>query len=462
MSDPVVADGLIVNTDQTCKIHGRSWEGIPTLVWPEGIDEVASDWFRDIVLRYGASRSTAHEYANVLRPFLRFCRQRKRTWQSVNDEFLILWREQLNQTAGVSKARVNHVLKTIFAFYTWAEYHKYVRYRVGVYVANELPEALADYVFPISAKRVYRKSRSGRVFANWTTPLTLTDAEKGRMRHTPNEDEIRKLHEAAAEHRHAERDSLMLSFEEETGARRSDVLQIGKSHLPEGDQLAQMIERDEPWVVMIVRKGGGLKPLNLLPDLIIRTLNFIEFERSAIVSQCLEKIVGYSEPDQIFLSSTTGRPLHLDSVSSIGRKIFARAGVKNASMHRLRARFAVRVVEELVDAVFGDAQVGPQSNAAETILTKAAEMMGHAHPESLRPYLTYVLNRRIQTAESTKAGKLSARIRQLKLDADAFVRRLSTNKELHGIALELAAGRRADAVKALRRLADNIEVNGIA
>lgn len=456
MADPSIANGLIVSTNASCRIKGQPWSGIPTLVWSEGIDEAASDWFREIVVRRGVAISTAHEYANILRPFLRFCRQRKRAWQTIDDEFLVVWREHLRCGEGLSIARVNASLKTIFAFYQWAEEAKRIRFQVGIYVEDELPAALSNVVFPISAKRVFTKGRHGRVFGNWTTPLTLKDPEKGRMRHTPTEDEIRSLHEVAAERRHGERDSLMLSYAEEAGPRRAEILKVGKSQMPTRDQLSDLIERDEPWVVMIKRKGGTTKPIYLQPDLIIRTLDFIEFERREIVSRCHASIVGYREPDGIFLSSTTGMPLHPDSVSTISRRVFGRAGVKNSSIHRLRARHAVRIIETLVDAIFEGELIGPESNSAETILTKAAEMMGHAHPQSLRPYLTYVLNRRIQTADATKVSKLEGRIRQLKLQVDTFARRLSQYKGLHSVALNLEAGRDAKAMAVLRKIADEL------
>ena len=49
--------------------------------------------------------------------------------------------------------------------------------------------------------------------------------------------------------------------------------------------------------------------------------------------------------------------------------------------------------------------------------------MGHSNPQSLRPYLTYVLNRRIQAADATKVTKLESRLRQLKLQEGTIVRR---------------------------------------
>ena len=197
--------------------------------------------------------------------------------------------------------------------------------------------------------------------------------------------------------------------------------------------------------------------MNAPADLIVRTLDFIQFERRETVERCLKTITGYREPDEIFLSGTTGMALHPDSVTSIGRRTFRQAGIERANIHRLRARYAVRTIETLVDAVFGGEVVGSASSWIETILVKAAEVMGHSDPRSLRPYLTYVLNRRIQTADATKAEKLASRLRQLSLREDALVRRLGQHRDLQRVARHMRAGRSAEAVSALREIADHLD-----
>lgn len=455
-SDP--NKGLIIDTSTACKIKGQFWVGIPTLVWPDGVDEAASDWLRVLVIDYGVAASSAREYAKIIRPFLRFCQRHRRAWQSVDDEFLILWRENLRHLGEISIGRVNASLKTIFAFYRWAEENKRIRFQVGIYAEDELPAKQAHIVFPISAKRSYTKGRHGRVFGGWTTPLTLSNRGRSSgVRHTPTEDEIRVLHEVAVARVNGERDSLMFSWAEEAGPRRAEFLQIGKSHMPTDDQLAELIDNDKLWSILIKRKGGKSKTINAQPELIIRTLDYIQFGRRDIVESCLNTIVGYREPDEIFLSSRTGMVLHPDSVTSIGRQVFKKAGIKRANIHRLRARYAVRTVETLLEAIFNGGTIGPESSWTETILVKAAEMMGHSSPESLRPYLTYVLNRRIQTADATKVGALASRLRELTLQEGTLVRRLRHHYDLQRAALHIQAGRKTDAALMLRKLATQLE-----
>jgi hypothetical protein len=63
--------------------------------------------------------------------------------------------------------------------------------------------------------------------------------------------------------------------------------------------------------------------------------------------------------------------------------VFRNAGVKNASGHRLRARFISLLVEALLD----DAEQRGRMDADETILLIAAEAAGQKNTKSLRPYL---------------------------------------------------------------------------
>ena len=249
----------------------------------------------------------------------------------------------------------------------------------------------------------------------------------------------------------------MLSWAEEAGPRRAEILLVGKSHMPTGKELAELIEKDEPWLVVVPRKGGKLTPLNVPPDLVIRTLDYIQFGRREIVDLCHKTVVGYREPDEIFLSGSTCLPLHPESLTALARRAFRRVGIERGGIHRLRARYAVRTVETLVESIFEGKTVGHESSWIETILVKAAESMGHSNPQSLRPYLTYVLNRRLQTADAMKAEKLASRLRSLRLHEDTLVRRMERHQNLHRVAGYIKAGKKAEAANELRRMADELE-----
>ena len=116
----------------------------------------------------------------------------------------------------------------------------------------------------------------------------------------------------------------MYSWAEEAGVRREEILRIRRSQLPTADQLADVIDLDEPWQIVIVRKGGATWAINPPPDLILRTLNWINHGRAEIVANCRKTIVGYKEPDIVFISSRTGKPLHPDSLTSSVAEILRR------------------------------------------------------------------------------------------------------------------------------------------
>jgi site-specific recombinase XerD len=454
----MTASAKIVLTDATCVINNVAWSGIPTLIWPEGIDEVPSDWFRSLVVEQGVLPSSAKEYAKILRPFLQFCRKRRRPWDSVDDQLLMIWRDHLHRAKKVKSQRVNEILNIIFAFYKWAEERRVLRYHVGIYPPDELPEELRNHTFSITAKRWFRKSARGTVFGGWKTTISLSSKEsRTPTRHTPTEAEIQRIQEAAIERKNGERDSLMLSWAEETGSRRAEFLSIRLADMPSPSQLADCIEQDAPWTISVRRKGGSHKPIGAPIDLILRTMDYIKVVREPIVEECQRNISGYREPEQIFISSTKGTPLHPDSVTSIGRHAFGKAGVSNASGHRLRARFCVRVIETLVDALLDGDITGPESAWAETILIKAAEIMGQSSPASLRPYLTYVLNRRIQASNSFKAEKLASRLRQMVLHESILMQRLDGQKELQSAARLIRAGANAEAAEVLGAIAERLK-----
>lgn len=450
--------GTIVATNSLCRIRGKAMPGIPTLLWPEGVDESASDWFRYLVDDEGASPSSVDMYANVIRSFGAFRRRRRVLWTSVDDSLLKDWKSDL-ATRGIGPQRINTCLRTVFRFYQWAELKKRLKYHVGIYDPKDLPVELEGTIFPISAIKIYTKKGTRRA-SSWTTPLTVrVRSQSEGKRNTPTEDQIRVLHHAAMSQEHGERNSLMLSWAEEVGARRAEFLQVKVSDLPSLDQLSDLIERDEPWTVDVVRKGGRNAKILVPTDLILRTWDYVEGSRSEIVRKFKSQTKAYREPDEIFLSSKTGQVLHPDSVTSIGRRLFRCADIRNANVHRLRARYAVRVVETLLDAVFdGQVDIGVGSTWVETILLMASERMGHMSPMSLRPYLNFILQRRINTSDASLVEDRKTKLRQLHLMELTAVKRLAHHSSLADAAQLVSSGNFGGAARSLRMLADQLDL----
>jgi integrase len=389
-----------------CDCASGSYE-FPNLLWRDGIDKEASDWLRGLIVEDGHPLSTVDEYAKILRGFVRFRKSQGFDWDEVDDELLRRWRDA-NKRKGICAERFNTCLGVVFRFYRWLEQTGRLRYHVQIYDLSETPAAMANHRFPITAMKVINvRGRLGAV-VTWESTQRMKSTGAGKTpRHTPSEDETRRIHTVVAQKRHGVRDSLLFSWAEETGGRRKEILSINIAQLPSPEELERLIEEDRPWHIRIVRKGGKKWELIVLPDLLMRTLDYIRSEREQIVE------THGVNPDEVFLSER-GNVLRPDSLTKLGKKAFEKAGVRNSNVHRFRAKFLLATIEALIDAMDVDPErVLPGSNMAETILVKAVEVMGHSSVESLRPYLNYALNRRVQNSKAFKLRNLDAKIRQL-------------------------------------------------
>lgn len=334
------ADGIIIHTDHRCVINGEERPGIPILIWSDGIDEIASEWFGSLLINEGLEGSSVHEYANILRPFLRFCRREHVRWQDVDDDFLVRWRDKLISGNSVSPDRINACLQTIFQYYCWAQEVGYLKYHVGVYTDEELGDRVNDIKFRITARSVVKFDGDRRYLSWRPTVRTRGGVQLDAGRNTPTEEEKRRLWAVVINSVQGVRDSLILSWAEQTGARRSEILQVRKSQLPKRQEMASVLKKGLPWPIPVRRKGGKIGKLKAPPRLLRRMYTYIDIQRAAVVARCREQIVGYYEPDEVFISSRTGLPLHPDSVTTMGRRNFAKAGIPRANIHRLRADFA--------------------------------------------------------------------------------------------------------------------------
>src|SRR5690606_20054089 len=261
-------------------------------------------------------------YAKVLRAFLRHCQMKKRDWFNVDDQFLISWRD--GRRGRVDDMQVVSDLNIVFQFYVWAELTNILSYHVSIYEKESLPAGFTRRDFPISARRKVSNNRGSR--SGWASTLTfrVSKSIEGR-RNTPNDDQVRSVHEELLKAGHGERDTLIAAWAEEAGPRRSEILQLRRSNMPTNEELARLLANEENLEIRIARRKRRSKaPLSANPYLLMSTLDWIEGGRRKIVAECREKIKGYRDPDEIFISSTTGKVLMPDSVTKIISGAFKR------------------------------------------------------------------------------------------------------------------------------------------
>ncbi|MBY5431016.1 tyrosine-type recombinase/integrase [Rhizobium leguminosarum] len=395
-------DGRIVQASY--RKSPRTIVPIPTLVWRDGIDVEVSDYSRYLILKTNLDEDSVEEYVKVLRIFTRYRRGLGVTWRMVDDNTLLGWQVQM-LGADIPVPRRNYCLTIVYAFYRWAEDTGRLKYHVRIARRTDYPRDMYDYQFPISSVEVKSKARRG-TRVRWQTPLTERIGHGGYgFRHTPNTEQINELFGLVRQDgEHGVRNHLMMSWALECGARLHELLQPTLDDLPSMDQISELMDSDT-WVIKVKRKGqkGKTGKLILSADLIFRTLEYIRFERKAVVEKC--RAAGKEPSEFVFISSRTGQPLHGDSVTRICGKIFRAAKVERANIHRLRAAFITQEVERCLDAVeHGGNSMDLTSNWHETVLTMAAQLMGHTSILSLRPYLNQLLVRRLQREAAKKEG----------------------------------------------------------
>ena len=404
MSDPVV---FFVVTDARCVVRGNAYPGIPIFFDANGVIEPFSDYMIHVVREQRRPPTTARTYAVYLQKFLKHLASIDVVWTDVTDGTLIAWRDALRAQQHLVEGTVVAYLSAAFSFYRWAEVSGRVRFVVNLYVGRDGVRSTRDErSYQISAKC----SRRGEVY--W--PYLPKDPG-GAVRHTPSHDEIERVHIEVFETQTGERDSLLLSFYEDCYLRRSEALSLTVRDIPFWEDIERKLMAEEVFVLSVRGKGGKVRPVIVLPELIALAREHIDGERARVVARAKRRNERYVDPGALFLSHTTGRALTKDYVSARISMVIRAAGVEDASGHRLRASGLTALVAAY-DGIDESGKLLP----AEQVLWKAAERAGHKHWRTLEPYLRMVRSAgsqpqiELMLRDHTRVGVLERQVAQLK------------------------------------------------
>jgi hypothetical protein len=153
------------------------------------------------------------------------------------------------------------------------------------------------------------------------------------------------------------------------------------------------MDEDIPYLLdLMITKGGKQRTIAIVPDLLVRTRDYIEEGRARIISNFRTRLgSSYKTPNEVFISKKSGMALGLGAMTNLFAKAFKEAKV-SGSGHRMRARYLTSLVEHYYEEAIE--KHGSQITY-EIVLLKAAEAAGHSHPASLRPYLNLVRKRHL-------------------------------------------------------------------
>jgi hypothetical protein len=418
---------------------------IPTLIWKGTIDCEVSDYMRALALA-GKTPATLLQYAKILREFRRFCRAKEIAWDEVTDDVLLAYRV-LKQNKGIQTRHVNAVIGAVFQFYLWCEQTGRLRDHVQLYNLPDYPPAMHDHPFAIKSDEYTTKDgKKLRV-----SKIKVGDSARHPNRPTPTKLDIESVHAAEVGSRHEERNSLLYSWAEITGARSFEVLQITMGQLPTREQLDRVFAGTLEWSVTVYRKGGRVGKLYPTPDLLRRTLDFGDNEREDVVEKCTQ--AGRTVSGRLFIGDR-GTALTTSGLCGLARRAFGKARVRG-SYHRLRAVRAQREVERAFDAVgLGDIEVGPDTLWKHAILMRAADILDHRSLRSLEHYLNNYINSRIQRSAASKLHFVEAAIAEKQRTIAAIERRIERERERQALDPVLAEFLRTGTLKNASR--DNV------
>lgn len=355
-------------TDEGCILQGTfiksSYSGIPVFFDNNGVIEAVSNYLIFKAIKDTDKITSVTTYADQLLTFLRFIDEKGNgaTWESVTDGHLVGFRNA-KVNSGNKSGYVAGVLRTVFDFYLWAERNKYIRHHVAIYHD--------DKEYAISAEKTK---------TNWKWPYIPSSTSKAKP--TPTNDELELLHSVTIEASQivGARDSLIFSIYERS-ARRMEALQIKVSDIPEWDEIEEFQAEDKIFYVEVTGKRGILRDLEFLPETMELIREYIENERADIVAAAKKRNSKYKEPDEIFVSATTGNPLNKQYISGRLSRLMSLAGVAGTGQ-RVRAKGLTDIV-----AAFDGFDDRGQPKSAQDVLIRAAEKAGHSNPQSLRHYL---------------------------------------------------------------------------
>jgi hypothetical protein len=242
----------------------------------------------------------------------------------------------------------------------------------------------------------------------------------------------------------------MLSWAEEAGLRRKEFASLTIDQIPDWDEIYDLIQNEScKDLELVVTKGGHHRIVEIVPDLLLRTRNYIEEDRLAVVHRFRQKHGGiYKVPAAVFLSEKTGMVLRFGSITNLIGEAFKEAGVRGSG-HRMRARYLTNLVQHYYDEAF--AKHG-NSISFDIVLLKAAEAAGHANPSSLRPYLNLIRKRHLTTQDGENRRYREQRLLSLERSLNAKSSQLEAVTWLRELAKAIRSGRKSNIKRAWSKL----------
>lgn len=351
----------------------------------------------------------------ILRMFWEFLIIENVKFLEVTDEFLIRWSDNMqngvrvcydqktdprkknkNSVLPIDNATINQRVSIVVAFYVWCNESR----KIPPSVIGD-PSVVDVDIFQITVKRNPKTNE-----LCW--PYTLKNTRSPRQS-TPTDTDVDQLRDQIDKSHNDDvsiRNRLIVSWMEYDGLREVEVASLRVDQIPSRDVIDSLMETEKSHTIVLSEragnktKGGYTRELYINPLLLSETLDYIEFVRDEIVKRFKEK-GPFKEPPEIFLSTTSGKPIKAKTLANELGKAFKDASVPGTP-HGLRRKFAFDTVERLYIGML--LEKGDHRKIDEnTVIFMAKEQLGHKHATTtLRHYLDLTKLKILSTSKAER------------------------------------------------------------
>lgn len=392
----------VLRLSRALALDGVTVDRFSILVCPiEGVFEAGVAYLQDLAVVQGQASGTVYDVAGILAAWLNWLAAKRTTWDSPSAAQFIIWAKGDEAIERYGPGRQRRRADVVFSFYEYVDRRLGAGWAVRDFVA-ELSKPI-DASYGLEKLPVRRAHRLG------------FGRGKGRssgLRPTPNDEEVAAVLNALLGDGStimAVRNWLMAQTAASTGLRREGLAQLTVQRLDAALRKAGLMQPTQSAadagqgarveirrnlmrleeaggqnvIFEGIREKGRVRAVAFPIALVRQLLDFIWVDRANQIRAGAAGASTSKSQGALWISSKTGRALTIGAVSDIIADGFRAAKVAG-SPHRLRAAYCVALFRRLIREA---AENGATMHHAETLLQRVAEHMGHANPETLRPYL---------------------------------------------------------------------------
>lgn len=384
----------ILTSDENCRLDEGIFDAVPMLFDKTGlVIHLPTAWFRHLAVNLTSFRSI-YQYATSICIYWNYLTVNKIDWSGGSDRTLRVWRNQLaddykRRSAPREKATINAHLECVLRFYRWAQEYGHVLDLIG-----QTPPGGQPYPIRLVRRRI-RKALS------LTSDLLFKIPRKPR-KPIPTSLEIGQLFVIlGGPSAINERNCLMCKWATGSGLRRFEILGLSIESIPSFSECLRLKDEDRVAFIRIIGKNGTEREVPVLPEILLETHDFFTYSRPEILGD----LKSFSTKE--IFTGNSGTALNEQYVSHLMSDAFRKLGDRKLVFHRLRARFASRLVQHL--RAEEEQRFGRGGARDETILERAAQYLGHADIETLRFYLNLDLDAEEVAVRSAMRASISTR-----------------------------------------------------